>query len=363
MRASLLSLILLLMGNTLLAAEDTLPRYQPRMGQERPVIAVIAQNRMTELVDYVVPLGVLRRSGVADVWALSTEPGPVRLMPALTLQPQATPEAFSRRYPQGADYLIVPAVHDSEDAALLAFIQDQAAKGATVVGICDGVLVLAHAGLLQGRRATGHWYSRGQRQDDFPDVQWQENRRYVVDARVMSTSGVTAALPASLALVEAIAGTARAAALAEELGVKDWSPQHDSRRFALGVDGYLTAASNYLAVWRHERFAAPLQPGFDEVSLALRVDAWARTFRTEVMAEAEQPVTSASGLMFLPDDTQGIPRLPLAASNATQGLEQALDAIACRYGQSTRRLVADQLEYSASERSTAPARRNCMVNP
>lgn len=363
MRTALLSLILLLFNHTLLAAGEALPHFQPRLDRERPVIAVIAQNRMTELVDYVVPLGVLRRSGAAEVWALSTEPGPVQLMPALRLQPQATMEAFSARYPQGADYLIVPAVHDSEDVALLAFIRDQAAKGATVIGICDGVLVLAHAGLLQGRRATGHWYSRNQRLNDFPAVHWQENHRYVVDAKVMSTSGVTAALPASLALVEAIAGTAKAAALAQELGVPDWSPQHDSQRFTLGAAGYLTAAGNYLAIWRHERFVLPLSAGFDEVSLALGVDAWARTFRTEVLAQAEQPVTSASGLVLLPDTTQGLPRLPLPASNAVQSLEHALDAIACRYGQSTRQLVATQLEYTLPERSAAQERRNCMVNP
>ncbi|WP_152226143.1 DJ-1/PfpI family protein [Pseudomonas sp. SCB32] len=363
MRATLLSLILLFLSTDLPAAEEALPHYQPRPGHERPVIAVIAQNRMTELVDYVVPLGVLRRSGAAEVLALSTDPGTVHLMPALKLQPQATVEAFSKRYPQGADYLIVPAVHDSEDAALLAFIRDQAAKGATVIGICDGVLVLAHAGLLKGRRATGHWYSRNQRLNDFPDVHWQENRRYVIDAKVMSTSGVTAALPASLALVEAIAGTARAAALAQDLGVADWSPRHDSQRFTLGAEGYLTAAGNYLALWRHERFALPLPAGFDEVSLAMHVDAWARTFRTEVLVKAAEPVSSASGLVFLPDAMQGLPRLPLPVGNAVQSLEHTLDDIACRYGQSTRQLVTAQLEYTSPERSVAQARRNCMLNP
>lgn len=363
MRTHLFLLILLLVAPLVRADEESLAPYTARFGRERPVIAVVAQNRMTELADYVVPLGVLRRSGVADVVALATAPGPVQLMPALKLQPQATLADFQQRYPQGADYLIVPAVHDSEDAALVDFVRDQAGKGATVVGICDGVLVLGHAGLLHGRRATGHWYSREQRQGDFPDARWQEDRRYVVDGQVMTTSGVTAALPASLALVEAIAGTASASALAQQLGLSDWSPRHDSQRFALGARGYLTAAGNYLLPWRHDDFAVTLQPGFDEIALALSVDAWTRSFRTQVKAKGERPVTSASGLEFLPEEATGLPELPAPTGSAFQALDRALAAIAGRYGEATRQLVAAQLEYATPERSGRLARRNNMDNP
>jgi transcriptional regulator GlxA family with amidase domain len=354
---------LLFFSLTAQAAEETLPPFQPRPGHERPLVAVVAQSRMTELVDYVVPLGVLRRSAVARVFALSTKPGPINLMPALKMQADATLEEFRQRYPQGADYLIVPAVHDSEDPGLLTFIREQAALGATVIGICDGVLVLGQAGLLHGRRATGHWYSRQQRQGDFPDVRWQENRRYVVDGRIMTTSGVSAALPASLALVEAVGGTVKAAELAQQYGVADWSPQHDSQRFSLGSEGYLAAAGNYLALWGHERFAVPLHTGFDEVSLALEVDAWARTFRSEVLGKAAEPVTSAGGLQFLPEQADDLPELPLPGGNALQNLESTLAAIATRYGEPTRRLVAAQLEYSSPERSASQARRNNMDNP
>ncbi|MFJ3263895.1 DJ-1/PfpI family protein [Pseudomonas sp. NPDC086581] len=359
----LLFLILLLCTHAAQADDEALAPYQARFGRERPVIAVIAQNHMTELADYVVPLGVLHRSGAAQVLALATEPGPVQLMPALRLQPQATLEAFAQRYPQGADYLIVPAVHDSKDPALLAFVQAQAAQGATIVGICDGVLVLGNAGLLHGRRATGHWYSRKQRLEDYPDADWEENRRYVVDDKVITTSGVTAALPLSLALVEAIAGKPRAARLAREFGVQDWSPRHDSQRFSLGASGYLTAAGNYLALWNHEVFSVPLEQGFDEVSLALAVDAWARTFRTEVRGSAAQPASSAGGLLFLPDSPADHPALPGLGATAIPTLDSTLDAIARRYGESTRRLVAAQLEYASSERSGAVARRNNMDNP
>ncbi|MCP1623187.1 DJ-1/PfpI family protein [Pseudomonas nitroreducens] len=363
MHAFLLLLTLLLCTQAAQADDEQLAPYQPRFGRERPVIAVVAQNRMTELADYVVPLGVLRRSGVAEVLALATEPGPVQLMPALRLQPQATLKEFAQRYPQGADYLIVPAVHDSQDPALLAFVREQAARGATIVGVCDGALVLGNAGLLHGRRATGHWYSRKQRLESYPDARWEENRRYVADGKVITTSGVTAALPLSLALVAAIASKPKAITLAREFGVQDWSPRHDSQRFSLGASGYLTAAGNYLALWRHEVFDAHLEQGFDEVSLALTADAWARTFRTEVRGAAAHPVSSAGGLLFLPDSPDDHPALPGLGATAIPALDSTLDAIARRYGEPTRRLVAAQLEYVPPERSGHLARRNNMDNP
>ncbi|MDH1729938.1 DJ-1/PfpI family protein [Pseudomonas chengduensis] len=338
---------LLCLASPTQAAEESLAPYQPRFGRERPVVAVVGQNRMTELADYVVPLGVLRRTGGAQVLALATVAEPIELMPALSLQPDASIAEFRQRFPQGADYLVVPAVHDSRDPLLLAFIQQQAALGATLIGICDGVLPLAHAGLLQGRRATGHWYSRSRRLKDFPDTLWQEDRRYVVDGALMTTSGVSAALPASLALVEAIAGHTRASTLAREFGVASWSPEHHSQGFALGAQGYLTAAGNYLARWRHERFAVTLHDGLDEVALALRVDAWARTFRTQVYGVAAHPERSASGLAFVPQrDGAGLPALPGRQVDAAWAIDEALDGIAERYGEATRRLVAAQLEHA-----------------
>lgn len=346
-------LCLLYFSGDLHASEERLATYQPRFEREQPVVVVLAQNQMTELTDFVVPLGVLRRAGVARVLAVATEPGTVQLMPALSVRAEASITEFQRDFPQGADYLIVPAVHDSREPRLLNFIKQQAALGARIIGICDGVLPLAHADLLHGRRATGHWYSRDQRLDDFPDTLWQENQRYVVDGQLMTTAGVSAALPASLALVEAIAGTSKASALAQELGTSDWSPQHDSEVFTLGSQGYLTAAGNYLARWRHETFAVTLLPGIDEVSLALRVDAWARTFRTQVLGVAPQPVFSASGLEFIPQrtDSGGLSQLPGGAVSAAQTFDEALAAIASRYGAATQRLVAAQLEYQQNEQA------------
>ncbi|WP_435606233.1 DJ-1/PfpI family protein [Pseudomonas knackmussii] len=364
MRILLLTALLLFQAIVARAEDERMPSFHPRVEGGRPLVAVVGENRMTELVDFLVPYGVLNRAGVAEVMALSTDEGPLNLMPALRVRAQMTTAEFARRYPQGADYLIVPAVHDSGDSGLVQFVATQAAKGAVIVGICDGAKVLAQAGLLDGRQATAHWYSRRQREHDFPAVRWQNGRRYVVDGRLVTSSGVSAALPVSLALVEAIGGSARAEALGSELGIDDWSPRLDGQASSLGFDGYLAAATNTLAFWRHETFGVPLQAGIDEIALALRIDAWARSYRTDVLTTGAAPVISRAGLELLPDTAAtDLSPLPGRALPAGETLDEALDLLTTRYNQETAKLVAAQLEYPRPERRAATDSRKTMDYP
>ncbi|MDG9922047.1 MULTISPECIES: DJ-1/PfpI family protein [unclassified Pseudomonas] len=346
MRPALLAIFLLFSLPVL--GDERLPAYEPRFGRERPLVAVVGDNRMTELADYLVPYGILGRADVAELVALARDPGAIEMMPALHIQAQASLAEFDRDHPEGADYLIVPAVHHSDDPRLTAWLAAQASKGATLLAICDGVLLLGHAGLLQGRRATGHWYSREEREALFPETDWQTDRRYVVDGRIVSSAGISAAVPLSLALVEAIAGTPLAERVAREIGAQNWSSRHASGDFAFSSGDYLTVAGNWLAFWRHQRLGLVVTEGFDEVALALRADAYGRTFRSEVLAAAAGPVRSHSGLLLLPQqrgsDLQLLPE-PDRQTTAIASLELALRDIAERYGTATERLVMQQLEY------------------
>jgi len=145
------------------------------------------------------------------------------------------------------------------------FIKAQREKGATIVGICAGVLTLGAAGLVDGRRATTHWYVIDDLRRDHPTMQWARDRRYVADRGVVTTTGVTASIPVSIAIVEAIAGRERAEALARELGVTDWSARHDSDAFRLGAGGVATALGNTIAFWGHQTIGIPVAHGVDAI--------------------------------------------------------------------------------------------------
>jgi transcriptional regulator GlxA family with amidase domain len=331
-----------------------LPRHAPRMNRAKPLIAVLGYNPATEITDYVVPYGILAESGVAEVVALSTSPGTLQMSPALRFRAHATTAQFDARFPQGADYVIVPNIYEGRsDPGVLGWIGAQADRGAVIVGICDGVPVLANAGLLKGRRATGHWKTIPGLERKHPDTQWLRNRRYVADGNVITTSGVSASIPISIALVEAIAGRARAEALAQSLGATDWSARHDSAQFRLTAGAVGTNLANTLLFWRHENLGIPVAPMVDEMRVAVIADVYNRTGRSPAftVAPSREPVKTRRGLTLLPDRALGDGRAPdrtlslLEEWPPMQALDRSLEAIAGRYGRRTAAFVALTMEY------------------
>lgn len=337
------------------AAENrvgAIERYQPRFGRARPVVAVVGDNRGTELTDFVIPYSVLRRAGVAEVLAVATRKGPLQMMPALRIAPDAAIAQFDERYPDGADYVIVPAVVHDADPVLPQWVAAQAAKGATLVSICDGALVLAGSGVMKGRSGTGHWATDGLRKDKYPDTRWLDDARYVADGKVVSSAGISAALPVSIALVEAIAGTGRANALAAEMAAGDWSASHDSApfrpRFGVNLVAHATRFTN--PVLHHkDRLAVPVADGVDELALALTMDAWSRTGRSKAFAVSgsDAPVRTLHGLSVLPEAPGGEADRQMIAETAPPGkvFGRLLDSIAMAYGKLTAQRVALDFEY------------------
>lgn len=326
--------------------------YVTRFGRSRPVIAVLGENSGAVLSDFVIPYGVLARSGVAEVVSVATQPGLLRLDP-LKIKPDTTVSEFDQRYPEGADYVFVPAVEKNDDPTLIAWVTSQAAKGATMISICNGALVLANAGLTRGHRATGHWSTYRSRMEKYPDTQWVKNIRYVVDGKIISSAGITAAIPTSLALVEAIAGTESATMLAKQLGVNGWNTQHNSDAFSIVFSDYVKGFT-YTFFRFSDQIGVPVADGIDEIALALTVEAYSATLRSRVHAvgQSNVPVKTRSGLIVVPDKVVGqgsrldriLPEWGSAPS--MQALDKAIEDITERYGATAARFVVLEAEYA-----------------
>ena len=315
----------------------------------RPVVAVLGDNRGTEAIDFLIPYGVFKQSGVADVYAVAIRPGPLKLRPALTIKSHLTADELDAKFPDGADYVVVPAMFDHETPEVIKWITSQAAKGATIVAVCSGAEILANAGLLKDRAATTHWASVGIILKTDPTIRWQPHRRYVADRGVVTTTGVTAAMPVSIALVEAIAGRKRAKEVAAHLGVSDWSRRHDSNRFALGK-GLITGLRNKAAEWGKQEIGIPVASGVDDIALGLSADAWSRTYRSQALTVAQaRTVRTLYGLELVVDrhGRQGIDRMiePVDGIKPAQMLDRTLGRMSEMYGEETAKLVAVQLEY------------------
>jgi hypothetical protein len=178
------------------------------------------------------------------------------------------------------------------------------------------------------------------------------NRRIVADQRVVTTTGISASMPMTLTLIEAIGGREKAEAVARDLGLDHWDARHASDRFKFTLPFALTVSGNVAAIWNREQLGIEVAPGIDEVSLALVADAWSRTYRSRAftLAESAGAIESRNGIRIVPDRVGGERSQESVVDSfgnrrPAQALDDVLASIETRYGPRTRYVVAMQLEY------------------
>jgi transcriptional regulator GlxA family with amidase domain len=126
-------------------------------------------------------------------------------------------ERFSAR---AFDTLIVIGTEEASPNAtpgLLKFMRRGLKLSRRVTSICTGAFALAQAGLLDGRRATTHWYHARELQRRFPKVKMEEDRIFIIDGPMWTSAGATAGLDLALALVEKDLGEEAARSVAKKL--------------------------------------------------------------------------------------------------------------------------------------------------
>ena len=304
----------------------------------RPLVVILADPRGTETTDLIAPYAVLAESGMVDVKILAPSLAPVKLMPGQAwIRPQTTYAALR----QTPDVIVVPFMMPAVDPARDAWLRDEAKRGVRIVSICAGAETLAHAGLLDGREATTHWYEMNRLAKAYPQVRWRKDRRWIVDGGVTTTAGVTASIPASLALLRDLAGEDVMKATAARLKVPLPVQAHDGAAFRVGSDAALTGLSGWANAWRGEKVAVRITDGFDELAFATALDAWSRTNRSE--AFASQSAVSRHGLAVIAPETLPHAGRTVEARNGDPTI--ALNDIAAAYGKATARYVALTLEH------------------
>ncbi|OIJ93076.1 GlxA family transcriptional regulator [Streptomyces monashensis] len=129
----------------------------------------------------------------------SLDGGPVRTSSGLTLVPDGALTAASDPHT-----LVVPggAGTRAPDPRLIDWLRAHGPRARRLVSVCTGAILLAAAGLLDGRRATTHWAYCDKLARDHPAVTVEPDPIYVRDAEVATSAGVTSGIDLALALVE-----------------------------------------------------------------------------------------------------------------------------------------------------------------
>ena len=102
---------------------------------------------------------------------------------------------------------------------LMEYLREITKSQRRIISICSGSMLLAAAGLLDGKRATCHWTRTPVLFEKFPNVLWQTDEIFTQDGNVYCSAGVTAGVDLSLSLIEADHGKNLALDVARELVV------------------------------------------------------------------------------------------------------------------------------------------------
>jgi transcriptional regulator GlxA family with amidase domain len=136
-------------------------------------------------------------SAAYEVTLLSENGGPV----ATSLGYEIQSSAFKRRT---FDTIIVAGgiTAPTPTPRLLSYLRSGVHRSRRIASICTGALLLAEAGLLDGRRATTHWYYARNMQRDYPKIAVEADRIFTTDGPIWTSAGMSAGVDLALALVE-----------------------------------------------------------------------------------------------------------------------------------------------------------------
>jgi len=108
------------------------------------------------------------------------------------------------------DFLVVPGGLGVfpllQDPATMNWLRAQAGKAQIVMSVCNGASLLAAAGILDDRPATSNKMFWHHVTEPGPKVKWVKKARWVDDGTVVTSSGVSAGMDMSLAVISRLYG-------------------------------------------------------------------------------------------------------------------------------------------------------------
>jgi transcriptional regulator GlxA family with amidase domain len=176
-------------------------------------VAIVAFTGV-EILDLTGPMEVFAFANiVAKLSGLSNEPiysievlalqsGPITSSCGLQI---IANKAYSHVH-DGIDTLLIAGTVDVEsllcDPALQDWVRIMAPRVRRLAAICTGAFLLAKSGLLDGLKATSHWFFCEQLARDYPTVTVESDRIFVRDGSISTSGGVTSGIDLALSLIE-----------------------------------------------------------------------------------------------------------------------------------------------------------------
>lgn len=145
----------------------------------------------------------LRRPELRVPWyrfqVCAVERGPIRARGGFAIKAAAGLGALAR-----SGTIVIPGwrrIDERPPDAFLRALVAAHARGARILTICSGAFVLAHAGLLDGRRATTHWLYSDLLAQRFPRITVEPDVLFVDEGAILTSAGSAAGIDLCLHVV------------------------------------------------------------------------------------------------------------------------------------------------------------------
>jgi transcriptional regulator GlxA family with amidase domain len=245
---------------------------------------------------------------------------------------------------EGADTVVVPAYRDvfaPPPGEATAALRAAAKRGARVLSVCTGAFALAHAGLLDGRRATTHWAFAPALAGHFPAVEVDPTALYVDEGMVMTSAGLSAGIDLCLHVIREDCGAAvgeRAARHMVAAPHRDGGQAQFIERPDVISNGGVLGSLEETRGWARERLDEPL----DVATMAAHAGVSPRTFARRFREE-----TGTTPLQWL------LSQRVQEARRLLEETELPIDAVAWRAGFGTAASLRDHFRRTTATTPTA----------
>jgi transcriptional regulator GlxA family with amidase domain len=259
----------------------------------------------------------------------------VRTMSGFGVTPEAGLGAL-----RGADTVVVPAyaaILDPLPEDALAALHAAAARGARLISVCSGAFALAHAGLLDGRRAATHWAWASELARRFPAVAVDPDALYVDEGEVMSSAGLSAGIDLCLHVIRKDFGAAAGELVARQM-VAAPHREGGQAQFAKPAEAEAGGSLEPTRRWAAEHLDHPL----DVAALAGHAQVSARTFARRFREE-----TGTTPLQWL------LSRRVLEARRLLEQSDLPVETVAWRCGFGSAASLRDHFRRATATTPTA----------
>lgn len=196
---------------------------EPEKPAKKRNVAIFV-HRGVELLDFAGPGEVFAAAGrgrAFNVYTVAAAEGDVVSQRFLTIKPQYTLANCPK-----PDIIVLPGGNTRiplDDPRVIEWVQKAGPDAEVVMSVCTGALLLAKAGLLDGKEATTHWGTIEALRKAAPKTKVHADRRVVDNGQVVTCAGVSAGIDGSLHVVERLLGKPAARDTARYMEYR-WEP-------------------------------------------------------------------------------------------------------------------------------------------